>query len=223
VTSLFPKGHVVNMHPWEANEVPVVIAAGLATGIPILVLHLTRPAIEIPDRAKWGMDSHLEAARGAYILRDFDKRRPPEGTIIVRGTSSTANLVKLLPWLQADGPNVKIVAAISHALFRRQGAGWRERVLPAREWSESFVITNTARWNMHNWMPHAVALDYTLSPDFDDRWRTGGSVDQIVAESRLDSESIKAGILRFVNDREERHERMRELLSGAAADAPVGA
>jgi hypothetical protein len=35
--------------------------------------------IEIPDRAKWGMDSHMEAARGAYVLRPFDAGRPPEG------------------------------------------------------------------------------------------------------------------------------------------------
>ncbi|HTE04676.1 MAG TPA: transketolase [Planctomycetota bacterium] len=225
VTSLFPRGHVINMHPWEANEVPVVLAAAFGSGVPILVLHLTRPPIEIPDRARWGMDSHLEAARGAYILRHFDSR-PREGTIIVRGTSSTANLVKLLPWLASDGPNVKIVAAISHALFRRQSQAWRDRVLPAREWAESFVITNTARWNMTNWIPHAVAGEYVLSPDFDDRWRTGGTVDQIVAESRLDSESLKAGILRFVNQREERHERMRELLSGLSGvetSATVGA
>jgi len=222
VTSLFPRGHVVNMHPWEANEVPVVLAAAFATGIPILVLHLTRPPIEIPDRQRLGMDSHLEAARGAYVMRAFDKR-PPEGTVIVRGTSSTANLVKILPWLSSDGPNVKVVAAISSALFRRQPAKWRERVLPAREWAESFVITNTARWNVQNWIPHAVAADYTLSPDFDDRWRTGGSVDQIVAESHLDPESLKAGILRFVNEREQRHERMRELLAGLPAPEDVGA
>ncbi len=219
VTSLFPRGHVVNMHPWEANEVPVVLAAALGSGVPILVLHLTRPPIEIPDRAKWGMDSHLEAARGAYILRDFDKRRPKEGTIIVRGTMSTANLVKLLPWLASDGPNVKIVAAISHALFRRQPQAWRDRVLPAREWAQSFVITNTARWNMTNWIPHAVAADYVLSPDFDNRWRTGGTVDQIVAESRLDTESLKAGILRFTSERPERDERMRELLGGLGVEA----
>ena len=67
VTSLFPRGHVVNMHPWEANEVPVVLAAALGTGIPILVLHLTRPPVEIPDRAKLGMDGHMDAARGAYV------------------------------------------------------------------------------------------------------------------------------------------------------------
>jgi transketolase len=217
VTSLFPKGQVLNMHPWEANEVPVVLTAGLATGVPILVLHLTRPPIEIPDRAKWNMDSHMEAARGAYVLRPFDAGRPPEGVVVVRGTSCTANLVKLLPWLADGGPNVKIVAAISSALFRRQPAKWQQRVLPVHEWADSMVVSNTARWNMHNWIPHAVAAEYALTPDWDDRWRTGGSVEQIVAESHLDPESLKAGITRFVEERPERQTRMRALLAGAGA------
>jgi transketolase len=212
VTSLFPRGHVINMHPWEANEVPVVLAAALATGVPILVLHLTRPPVEIPDRKKLGMDSHFDAARGAYVIRPFDPRRAPEGTVIVRGTSSTNSLVKLLPWLETGGPNLKIVAAISSALFRRQPAKWRERVLPAPEWADSMVVSNTARWNMQNWIPHAVAADYALTPDHDDRWRTGGTVEQIVAESHLDPESLKEGLARFVRERRQRHERMREML-----------
>lgn len=218
VTSLFPRGHVINMHPWEANEVPVVLAAALGTDVPILVLHLTRPPVEIPDRAKLGMDSHMDAARGAYLIRGFDRHRAPEGTVIVRGTSSTASMVKLLPWFADGGPNVKVVAAISSALYRRQPAKWKERVLPAREWSDSMVVSNTARWNMQNWIPHAVAAEYALTPDHDDRWRTGGSVEQIVAESHLDPESIREAVLRFVRERNQRHERMRELL-GAAAEA----
>ena len=220
VTSLFPRGHVVNMHPWEANEVPVVVAAALGSGIPILVLHLTRPAITIPDRARLGLDSHLDAARGAYLIRDFDRTRAPEGTVIVRGTSSTDSLVKLLPWFQAGGPNVKVVAAISSALWRRQPAKWKDRVLPAREWADSMVVSNTARWTMQNWIPHAVAGEYAVTPDHDDRWRTGGSVDQIVAESHLDPAHIQEGIARFVKDRAQRHERMRELLGEPALAMP---
>jgi transketolase len=215
VTSLFPRGHVVNLHPWEANEVPVMLAAALGTGIPIMVLHLTRPPIEIPDRQKLGMDSHFDAARGAYLVRDFDPRREPEGTLIVRGTSCTNSLVKLLPWFADGGPNVKVVAAVSSALFRRQPSKWRERVLPAREWADSMVVSNTARWNMQNWIPHAVAAEYALTPDHDDRWRTGGSVEQIVTESRLDPQHIQEAVQRFVRERRVRHERMRELLGAA--------
>jgi transketolase len=73
VTQLMPDGHVVDLHPWEHNEVPVVLAAGLKHGAHILALHLTRPAITIPDRAGLGMPSHFEAARGAYVLRDYRK------------------------------------------------------------------------------------------------------------------------------------------------------
>jgi transketolase len=58
VTQLFPDGHVIDVHPWEHNEVPVVIAAALKTDAHIIALHLTRPPVEIPDRGALGMASH---------------------------------------------------------------------------------------------------------------------------------------------------------------------
>ena len=85
------------------------------------------------------------------------------------------------------------------------------------DWADSFVVSNTARWNMNHWIPHAVAADYALTPDHDDRWRTGGSVDQILAESELDEESLKQGVLRFIADRDQRFARMNRLLSGVRA------
>ena len=112
---------------------------------------------------------------------------------------------------------MKIVAAISHTLFRAQEEEYQERVLSPEDWADSFVVSNTARWNMNHWIPHAVAADYALTPDHDDRWRTGGSVDQIVAESELDEESLKQGVLRFIADRDQRFARMNRLLSGVRA------
>jgi len=219
VTSLFPTDHVVNLHPWEANEVPVVLTAALGSEIPIIVLHLTRPPIEIPDREALGMDGHLAAAKGAYVIRPFDSSRPPQGTVIVRGTSTTASMMKILPWLDDGGPNVKVVAAISHALFRRQPAAWRDRVLPDYEWANSMVVTNTAARLMGNWIPHAVARDYVISPDWDNRWRTGGTVEQITGEAHLDPASLKEGLRRFVADAEVRRQRLLRLLGGVGAGA----
>src|SRR5206468_9631077 len=108
VTQLFPEGHVIDLHPWEHNEVPVVLAAALATDVPIVALHLTRPTVEIPDRTALGMPSHHEAARGAYVLRVYRTDLPRMGTVFVRGTVTTANLVKILPELDARGLNVKV-------------------------------------------------------------------------------------------------------------------
>ena len=36
VMQLFPEGCVLDLHPWEFNEVPVVLAAACATDVPIV-------------------------------------------------------------------------------------------------------------------------------------------------------------------------------------------
>ncbi len=102
VMQLFPAGQIINLHPWEYNEVPVLLAAALEQDVPIVVLHLTRPPIRVPDRTGAGLPSHFEAARGAYVVRDYRPDAPRGGTFIVQGTSAMDNIVRLLPnWTHA--------------------------------------------------------------------------------------------------------------------------
>ncbi len=215
VTQLFPKDRVIDVHPWEHNEVPVVIAAAFKTDAPIVALHLTRPPVEIPDRAALGMASHFDAAKGAYIIRDYKAGQKPMGTIIVQGTMSTANVVKLLPELDKAGLNVKIVAAISPELFRMQPANYRQQVLSDADWVDSMCITNRARKLMGDWMVTKVSEEYTLSSDWDDRWRTGGTVDEVYEEAHLSPQWILKGIERFVADRDQRLRRVFEMAQAA--------
>jgi len=207
VTQLFPRGQVMDLHPWEPNEVgPALLAALAAKGAPIVALHLTRPNVTIPDRAKLKMASHMEAAKGAYLIRDYDPARPKDGCIFVRGTSSTASLIKLLEKgaFEAPGMNLKLVAAISHELFMLQPKAWREKLVTKEDWFNSTVITNGGRMAMWLWAAHQTSLQYAMSSDFDDRWRTGGSVDEIIAEAHLDPDHLLEGIKRFVADRDKR-------------------
>ena len=213
VTQLFPEGHVIDLHPWEYNEVPVVLAAALATDVPIVALHLTRPSVEIPDREALGMDSHLAAARGAYVLRRPSPDSPCAGTVYVQGTMSTANVVKVLPELDRRGLNVRIVAAISPQLFRRQDAAYRDEICsPADRW-DGMAITNRAFKLMRDWVDGPIAEEYSLSSDWDDRWRTGGTVDEVIDEAHLGPEHIVEGIERYVRDRDVRLARLRELVA----------
>jgi len=204
VTQLLPDGQVINIYPWEHNEVAPALAAALATDVPIVAIHLTRPPIQIPDRKALGMASHMDAAKGAYIIKDYEIDRPKEGLVIVRGTSSTNSLVKILPKLKLEGPNVKVVAAISWELFKQQTKDYRESIISNQEWMDAMVITNGAKRLMHKWIANRVVEVYSMSPDFDNRWRTGGSLDEIIAESKLDPESIWEGINRFANERKQR-------------------
>ena len=218
VTQLFPEGHVIDLHPWEYNEVPVVLAAALSTDVPIVALHLTRPAVEIPDRAAMGMDSHFTAARGAYVLRPASPDSPSAGTVYVQGTMSTANLVKVLPELDKRGLNVRIVAAISPQLFRMQDAAYREELCSASDRWDGMAVTNRAFKLMRDWVDGPIAEEYSLSSDWDDRWRTGGTVDEVMDEAHLGPEHILAGIERYVQERPARLQRLHDLVDAVERD-----
>jgi transketolase len=213
VTQLFPSGHVIDLHPWEHNEVPVLLAAAFSLDVPIVALHLTRPPVEIPDRAALGIPPFYEAARGAYLIRDFQPGLPRGGTVYVRGTMPTRNLISVLPALDSLGLNVRIVAALSPQLFARQPASYRSSVLGPGARTDAMVITNGAFKLMADWADGPLVREYSLSPDFDDRWRTGGSVDEVIAEARLAPSDIVAAIERFALDRAERLSRLRAELT----------
>ena len=210
VTQLFPEGYIVNIHPWEHNEVAPALVAAFNTDIPVIGLHLTRPSVTIPDRKALGMASYLDAAKGAYIIKDYDKDRKKEGLVIVRGTSSTNSVVELLPRIKAEGPNVKIVAAISWVLFQKQPESYRTSIIAPNEWHDAMVITNGGRRLMHKWMANKLVEKYSLSPDWDNRWRTGGTVDEIVDEAHLSPRWLWAGITKFATNRRDRLESIRK-------------
>jgi transketolase len=190
----------------------VVLAAALRTDVPIVALHLTRPTVEIPDRARLGMDSHLDAARGAYVLRPASPDTPSAGTVYVQGTVTTANLVKVLPRLDEAGINVRIVAAISPQLFAMQDASYRERVRSEADRWDGMAVTNRAFKLMRDWVDGPLAKEYSLSSDWDDRWRTGGTVDEVMDEAHLGPDHIFDAISRYAADRDERHRQLRALV-----------
>jgi transketolase len=212
VTQLFPDGHVIDLHPWEYNEVPVLLGTAFGLDVPIVALHLTRPPVEIPDREALGIPSHFAAARGAYVLRDYRPGQPKGGTVYLRGTMPTRNLVSVLPELDAQGINVKVVAAISPQLFARQPAAYRDSVTGPAGQLDAMVITNGAFKLMADWASGPLVREYSLSSDWDDRWRTGGSVDEVIEEAHLDEGHILAALARFAADRPARLRRLSDQL-----------
>lgn len=218
VTQLFPEGSVINLYPWEYNEVPVLLGAAFATDVPIVALHLTRPPVEVPDRTALGIESHLAAARGAYLIRDYQPGRPRGGTILVQGSMSTANTVSLLPRLDELGLNVKLVAVVSPELFRRQPASYRESVISPADQVDLTYVTNGAKRLMRDWVTHRSADDYAMAADFDDRWRTGGSPAEVYAEAHLSPDHILQGIQRFVAARPTRLGGLERALDAARND-----
>jgi transketolase len=121
--------------------------------------------------------------------------------------------VKLLPELDRAGLNVKIVAVVSPQLFRRQDTAYREAVASTADRWDAMCVTNRSLRLMGEWLTHPLVREYSLASDWDDRWRTGGTVDEVIEEAHLDAKHILAGIERFVRERGERLRRLREAVA----------
>jgi transketolase len=121
---------------------------------------------------------------------------------------TTANIVQLLPELERRGLNVKLVAALSPQLFAAQEQEYRDSIVSEADRFDSTYITNRSRRLMRDWTYNPLADAYAMSSDFDDRWRTGGRLDEVIEEAHLDCDHLMEGIERFVTEREKRLARL---------------
>ncbi len=215
VTQLFPKGQIINLYPWEYNEVPVLLGAAFSLNVPLIALHVTRPEIMIPDRKASVIPSHFEAAKGAYVLRQHKKGLTRAGTIYIQGTSAVASAVALLPILDEEQINVKLVCVTSPELFALQDRSYREIVVTPSDRADSTFITTHARRLMSEWVFNDLSESYALSSDHDDQWRSGGSLDEVLDEAHMNPHWILEAIRRFANDRPKRLAELKQQIESA--------
>ena len=219
VWKLFPRDQVINLNFWDYNDVApgYLAAAEIAARDPkvgVIVLEVARPDFPVIDRAKLADSDIKAAAKGFYILKDFDPSKPKEGYIVVQGSSCTSNLVAQMDAIKEAGHNVRIIAAVSEELFNRQPKQYRDEVLPeSAKYNMMIVSTGTKRmWPVTGVGP--LTEEYSLVSDHDDVWLSGGSEGEVLKEARLDPNSIFDAVAKFATEHPERMKRQSELLSG---------
>ena len=219
VWKLFPRNQVINLNFWDYNDVApgYLAAAEIAARDPkvgVIVLEVARPDFPVIDRAKLADSDIKAAAKGFYILKDFDPSKPKEGYIVVQGSSCTSNLVAQMDAIKEAGHNVRIIAAVSEELFNRQPKQYRDEVLPeSAKYNMMIVSTGTKRmWPVTGVGP--LTEEYSLVSDHDDVWLSGGSEGEVLKEARLDPNSIFDAVAKFATEHPERMKRQSELLSG---------
>lgn len=217
VWTLFPRGQVLNLYFWDYNDVApgyfsAVHHAARTKEAGLIVIHVARPDFNVADRSKFADTDIRAAGKGAYIIRDYSPDQPPMGTVYVQGSSSTNNLVSTIPQLESEKINVRIVAVISEDLLRLQPASYQQQILSDSDRFDCmFITTMTKRVPpLSNLGP--LAEEFSLSSDFDDRWRSGGSEEDVIRDSRLDPKSIFDGIKHFANSRVDRLSRQRNAI-----------
>ena len=218
VWKLFPRGQAITLSFWDYNDVaPGYFAAAEIAArekeVGVIVLEVARPDFPVADRSTFADSDLKAAAKGLYLIRDFDPDKPRHGSVVVQGSSSTVNLVSVLPRLEEEGVNVRVIAAISEELFTRQSQEYQDSVLPTSAKYDMMVVTTGTRrmWPVQNVGP--LTDEYSLTSDWDNQWLTGGTEADVIAEAHLDAESIYTGIKRFADERESRMSRQKEALA----------
>ena len=221
VWKLFPRGHVITLNFWDYNDVApgYFAAANLAVSQPeigVIVLEVARPDFAVADRSSFADSDPLAAAKGLYVIKDFDPDTPKHGYVLTQGASSTNNLLKVLPSLEASNINVKVIACISEDLFQTQQQSYRDAVLPPGAKQDLMIIsTGTQRILPITGLGH-LTEEYSLFSDWDNQWLSGGTEEDVIAEAHLDEASIAAAITTFAEEREQRLERQRQELAAIA-------
>src|SRR5258705_6341942 len=140
----FPRGPAIHLSFWDYNDVApgYFAAAEIAARDPrvgIITLEVARPDFPVADRGMFADTDVRAAAKGFYVIRDFAPGKPRHGYVVTQGSSSTVNLVSVLPKLEEAGINVKVIAAISEELFDRQPEAYRRSVLPSQAYYDLMV------------------------------------------------------------------------------------
>jgi transketolase len=221
VWKLFPKGQVIVLSFWDYNDVaPGYFAAAEIAArdakVGVIVLEVARPDFAVADRSTFADSDPLAAAKGFYLIKDYDPNKPKDGVVVSQGSSSTVNLVSVLEKLEAAGVNVKVIAAISEELFDRQPKSYRDTVLTDAEKFDLMVVTTGTRrvWPVTGVGP--LTDEYSLTSDWDNQWLSGGTEDDVIKEAHLDKDSIFEAVQRFAADHDERLSRQASAFNGHA-------
>src|SRR5687768_5507288 len=104
VWKLFPRGQVINLSFWDYNDVaPGYFAAAEIAArekkVGVIIIEVARPDFRVADRSTFADTDLRAAAKRLYVIRDFAPG-PRHGYVVAQGSSSTFNLVAVLPRLQ---------------------------------------------------------------------------------------------------------------------------
>ncbi len=196
--------------PLDANETIEMLFGSLEKGEPI-VLSVYRPEQPVIDRSK--VPAAIEANNGAYIYKDFSSTvipTTPRGInsveesvnhkiiLAISGMQVLQNTLEILPELESQGMDVKIIAVTSPELFedlRKTNPDKAQSILSDEE--RSLVVT------LHNGWP-GFLYPFMLPADYDKKtigithYLKSGNVKEVYDLAEMNPQDIKEKILRAI-------------------------
>ena len=185
--------------PLDANETIAMLFYALEKGEPI-ALSVSRPDTIVLDRSV-GNSKASDAINGAYVFYESPKVET-HGNVSVRkvvlavsGSIPLVNTMKIVPDLEAQGLNVKVLAVTSPQLFeelRKNNPAKAEEIFADEERALTIPIHNGWKGFLY---PFILPADYAERGISIDTYLKSGTSDEVYALAGMTSEDIKKKIL----------------------------
>ncbi len=117
------------IRPGDANETAYAWAAALKNTTGPTVIALTRQNLSVPDRAAEGLGGADGVLKGGYVL--YEQAANGLDLVLISDGSELEIAYAAAKTLAAEGIGVRVVSLASWELFAKQGAAYRDEVLPA--------------------------------------------------------------------------------------------
>ncbi|MEK6543536.1 MAG: hypothetical protein AABZ44_03775 [Elusimicrobiota bacterium] len=179
----FPKGTLITLTPWEAQEVWPLLAAGLKTRPTVLAPYVTRPAENVVDRVALKMPPAHAATKGLYAVRRTDATTK---TVVLQGCGVMTFFTRdVLPKLDAMGLAVNVFYVSSAELFNLLPESERLAIYPEALARDAMGVTDFTLATMWRWVRSDKGLAQSLYPFKEGNFLGSGNWQMVLGEGGL--------------------------------------
>ena len=188
--------------PMDANETIEMLFYAIEKGEPI-ALSITRPDTPVFQRGENACCGQFvpearEAINGAYIFKDYKNNGNKKLPLVISGMQVLQNTIDIVPDLEAQGYDVKLIAVTSPELYEDLKKENPEKAnIIFTEEDRGLAITLHAGWKGFLY-PFLLPSDYEKRTIAIDTYLKSGSVDEVYGLAKLNSNDIKERVLNIV-------------------------
>ncbi len=180
--------------PNDANEAVEMLFYALEKGEPV-AFSVMRPNTPVFERGEGKAPPAKEAVNGAYVFRNFKDNGKKKIVLAVCGGQVLANVLEILPNLEKNGLDVKIIAVTSPELFeelREKDKAKADSILSDEE--RQYVITLHNGWPGFLY-PFALPKDYNKKTFGISRFLKAGPAKEVYELAELTPKDIEKKII----------------------------